>query len=688
LAQTFRVFNQTYNIGKIYVYLYRARGGNTGYNIRLSIYDCNDDGSPKDELFLSSIHASEVIKDDWYPFEFDLSEEITPDNGYLAVALRHNGDDDNFVLWAYDEKNPDADTIAWTSNNASDWDEFDNSIFAMRIVDNFDPFDESDNTLVTPPTGGPLVIDDPVIDGEIEYSDAILSFVVDSSGSMGMLDRCNNRQTIVNCLVDKFKTSYPSDIKFDVFTFGGSDVDVLSFSTGLGTFATINLDLGTPDRTTYIFSVENAQADIGAVYEQAGKEYSVQFSLTTDQLTLITFGDQDPIDSGTLVLSSGTGDPEISYGSFSKVTIDDGMIAYGFRNLENGHLYNVGEFKVDFEVISDVNLENWQLFKPGSETASIVLDNNGPLDSETIDISASTNSVARKLFTNAEITESEVVGPVYTGDTTVTVVDSTGFLVGGFIDIVQGDSSNMAREITFINGNTITFTPSATLPINPGEGGFGSLVQTSVFDKTLLIDGSTANLLVRDQAVTRKVVFYLQNFQGYFMEWDFKAFQEWISYNIFFFGETARLPMSFFEKDGTPFPNGTQVDLTVDMKPDIFSANEVEAQEVTRTSFAGQNRVYVASTEGYVRGQVIDILDKDGNIQTTEIEEVGEDEFGPYIEIAEPLLFDVSSELGTTIRVNTTTEEKKTPTNNLLATEVPVVDVTPIVKGSYRYANS
>jgi hypothetical protein len=396
-------------------------------------------------------------------------------------------------------------------------------------------------------------------------------------------------------------------------------------------------------------------------------------------LNFVTFGNEDPIENATLFLVSGEGDPEIPYTTFTKVTINDAMIAFGFRNLEVNHTYNVGELKVDFEVITPVELENWQLFYPNVENPTITLANSGPLESETIDILASQNVDARKMFTNASITQTSVIGPHYVGRTTVNVTDVTGFAVGGFIDILQGNAANIGREILEINGNEITFSPALDFSINSGESGQGGIVQTSLYNKTINIDGTTANLLVRDRNVNREVIFYIQNFEGYFMEWDFKAFQEWVSYNIFFFGETARLPMSFFEKDGTPFPDGTQVDLSVDMKPDVFAADEVESASVTRTSFAGQNRIYVSSTEGYARGQTIDILDKNGNIQIVEIVEVGEDEFGPYVEIAEPLEFDVSFENGTTIRVNTTTEEKLTPTNNLLATEVPVVDVTPVV---------
>jgi len=679
IAQTFRVFGSTYSIGKVYIYMYRARGSFFNYWIRMSISDCYDDGTPKSELFTASLNASEVIRDDWYAFEFDLVDEITPSNGYLSITLRHNGDEDNFVLWAYDETNPDSDTTAWTSNDASTWEEFYNSVFALRVVGNFDPFDPENNTVTTPPASDPITVIDDIVDGEIEYSDAILSFVVDSSGSMGMMDRYNNRQDIVNCLINRFKTFYPSNILFDVFTFGGSDVDVTSFAGGLGTFATINLDLTVPSRTTYTFSVAGSEADVGAVYENDGAEFTVLHKLKSDQVLLITYGDADPIDAGTLDLVSGTGDATIDFSAFDVVSIEDPIISYGFKTLENGHTYNIGDFRVDFDVISPVGLTNWQLFHPGSESPSISLGSNAPNGEASIDIVASTNLISRKLLSNAEIYQSEMLSIAYVGDTEVTVADASGFAVGDVIDILQGDAANIAQTITEIDGNTITFDPGVILSVT-NNGLAGSVVQTSSFGKAQTIDGTTANLLVRDVDVSKKVIFYLQNSDGLYMEWDFEAFEEWISYNIFFFGETALLPMTFFEKDGTPFPDGTEVTLTVDKMPDIVSANETKSVTVSHPSFTGQTRVYLVSTDGYFRENVIDILDNSGNIQTTKIEEVGEDEdLGPYIDIADPLLFDVSAELGTTIRLNESTEEKLTPTNNILATEILAVDVTPIV---------
>jgi hypothetical protein len=210
----------------MYVYLYRARGRSQNYYIRLSLYDCNDDGSPKDELKVVSLYAADVVRDDWYEFDFGITGATTPSNGYLAAVMRHSGDEDNFVLWAYDETNPDTDTIAWTSNNASDWVQYENSVMALRIVGNFDPFDSVNNSLTTPEAPAPITVTDPVVNGEIEYEKAILSFVVDSSGSNGMTDRCNNRKEINSKTIIRLMLSLTCSLLEELMLmWGGSQVD-------------------------------------------------------------------------------------------------------------------------------------------------------------------------------------------------------------------------------------------------------------------------------------------------------------------------------------------------------------------------------------------------------------------------------------------------------------------------------
>jgi len=676
IAQTIFISESTYSIGKIYCYLYKARGASDNYWIRCSIYDCNNDGSPSSELFQQAIYADTVDHDGWYTFDFNLTDQITPSNNYLAIVMRHNGNENNYVLWGYYFKNEDDNTTAWTSYDDSTWTEFKSAVMAIKVIDNYDPYNLDNFTIITPAPVDTQTATDAITDGKITYQDLICSLVVDSSGSMGLTDRFNNRINFVQRLVNKFQATYPSTILFDFITFGGAELDSENITTNLGQYETINIDLTQPTRNTYTFTVVSVNVSSGAVYEQDGKTFIVQYGLVGDGI-LICYGTEDPIPSGFLTKVSGTGDTEISYGEFDKTTIDDSFIAYGFKTFQNGHTYNIGDFSVNRSVISSVNLSNWQLFSPSSESPSISLGSNGPSNSSSIDIVATSNLVSRKLFTNKLIISSAVTSIIEVGDTEVTVADSTGFKVFDYIDIVNGAGANLGRQITAITGSKITFNGPATIRMS-NYSFSGSIVQTSTWTRTQTFNGNTANILVRDVGVTRNIVFYLQNQNGYFLEWDLRPFSEWVKTNIYWFGSAAILPISLLEKDGTPFPDGTKVELLVNQEPDIIVENQLSSITVTKTSAVGSTKIYVTDSTGYVRESIIDITDKSGNIQTTEIFEIGSDASGDYIIISDPLQFEVNTANGTLISPNVNTNSLL-PSDSILSIELPIVDVTPIV---------
>jgi hypothetical protein len=681
VAQTFYISTDQYNIGKVYVYLYRYYGLYNSYSINLSLYECDSDGKPDIEIANSSINASTVDESGWYNFYFGLNGQTTPESRYLSLVLSHEGDEDNYVLWGYDKKDNLENKIAWLSSDLSNWQEYEDAVFAFKIVDEYEPFSADDNAIIAPPTGNPVevigdIAGDPI---QIEYEDTIVSFVVDSSGSMGSQDRYNNRKDFVNCLYDNFKNNYKSDVLFDILTFGGKDIEISPISNFLGTFSTINLDLSKPSRATYTFSVINSYAEAGDVYEIDGNEYEVRINLERFNSELVTLGSVDPIVSGFLNKVSGNGDSTIEFSSFSSATINDPLISYGFKNLENSHTYNIGPIYSNAEIIDEVEEKNWLLFSVNTESPSISQGSNAPNGEESIDIVASSSLISRKIFTTVELNQAKLTSILYAGNSSVEVDDSSAFSVGDFVDIVEGEFANINRQITDIDGNTITFTPEAKYPIENNDQK-GSIVQSTISGRAkTLFNPTTAKLLVRDVDVGKEVTFYFQNINGDYIEWDFRPFAEWESYNIFFFGKTALLPISLFETDGTPLPDGTRVDLFVDQKPVIVEKYQEESSPVTKYSAAGENRIYLSSVENFSRGEYVDIIDKSGNIQTEKIEEVSEDDNGQYIEISGVLLFDVSPDLGTTVAKKIQQDNSLSPASNIVSTPISCVDVTPII---------
>jgi Mg-chelatase subunit ChlD len=679
IAQTFKLTSETYSVGKIYIYLYKTFGFDDSYQINLSIYNCDEDGKPQDIISTSSINASEVNRDDWYGFEFDLSSQNSPENRYLSIVFSHEGNENNYVLWGYSLKNKDDSKFSWVSEDLSDWVGYDNATFSFKIVDIYNPFDEDSSSIIAPAAGSPTSIIDEIENGSIEYQNTIVSFVVDSSGSMSNQDRYNNRKDIVNCLVNKFIDNYSSDVRFSIFTFGGKDVELSPILNGLGTFSTINLDFNNPSRTTYTFSVSNSFAEEGSIYEVGGKEYSVKINLERQSLELVTIGEELPNSSGILNKVSGNGDSTIEFSSFSFASVNDLIISYGFKYFENAHTYNIGDLYSNTEILDSVDERNWQLFHPQTQSPSISTGNNSPGNSESIDIFSSSDLISRKMFTRIEILSTEVTSILYAGESSIEVVDASIFRVDDHIDILEGEFANIDRIITGIDGNTITFTPEAKYPIQNNNSKGSIVQQSSISSAKSFYNPTTAKILVRDIESTRSIIFYLQNTNGDYIEWDFFPSREWQSYNIFFFGSTAILPISLFEKDGTPLPNGTRVDLYVNQKPEELSKAEKGSSLVTRESSAGESRIYLSSTSGFARNQTIDIIDNLGNFQTDKIEEIGEDSNGPYIEILGSLAFDVSSDLRTSVIAKIQINNSEVPSNNLLPNNISCVDVTPVV---------
>jgi hypothetical protein len=681
IAQTFYINSLSYNVGKIYLFLSRKYGFYSDYPINLSIYECNDDGSPKSEIASSSISSSVVNDNGWYNFDFDLIDQVTPENGYISLVLSHGGDEDNYILWGYSEKDDLDNKKSWTSFDSIVWQEYKKAVFSFKVVDIYEPFSEIDKSIISPPSGEPVEIIDKD-DGEIiqiEYDNAIVSFVVDSSGSMGNQDRYNNRKEIVDCIYNRFKNNYASDVLFDIFTFGGKDIDVSPISSSLGSYSTVNFNLNTPDRTTFTFSVSNSYAESGDVYELDGNEYVIKVNLERFNSKLITLGSEIPVSSGFLNKVSGNGDEEIEFTSFSFASINDNLIAYGFKNLENSHTYNIGPIYSNSEVIDEVEEKNWYLLSPSSESPSISKGNNSKDNEESIDIVASSELISRKVFTTIDIPSAKLNSILYAGNSIIEVDDASVFSVDESIDIIEGNFANINRKITKIEGNTITFEPEASYPIQNNEQS-GSIVQISTANKSKkLFNPTTAKLLVRDVDVSKSITFYFQNISGDYIEWDFRAFKEWEKYNIFFIGKTAILPISLFEDDGSALPDGSRVDLFVDQEPSILTEYKKQSTFVTISSSAGDNRIYVSSTENFSRNEFIDIIDKIGNIQTAKIEEIGEDSNGPYIEILGVLLFDVSLDLGTTIAKKIQQNNSLIPISNSVPISISCVDVTPII---------
>jgi len=64
-------------------------------------------------------------------------------------------------------------------------------------------------------------------DIELNNADKIVNMIFDKSGSMNWNDSNNVRYTVAQRMIDKFSSSYPGSLEYNIFTFGGKETAVL-----------------------------------------------------------------------------------------------------------------------------------------------------------------------------------------------------------------------------------------------------------------------------------------------------------------------------------------------------------------------------------------------------------------------------------------------------------------------------
>ena len=714
MAQTITLLSSTYTIGNVYCYLFGPYGVDRSYTIYMGVFECTDDGKPSTLLATKSMLASDMDSSGWQAFNFGIYG-TTPVNGYLSfVVWQDGGDENNYVLWGHNTINavsaldsssssssgnsyssPKEVTIAWVSNDATIWVKQSDVTRALRVSSNFNAFDLT-NFKIDSEAGqlqkyqndlgsaSPIYVRTKLENNKVilDHPNLLISFVIDCSGSMGWNDRYNNRISFYQKLVNRIKSYYPSTVLFDAVGFGAKIADGKPISAGLGSVMTVNLSTNEPTRSQYVFTTSSsASAYTGSIYDHNGYTYTVS-NKCDKETTLTCLGTGGPLASGTLVLQSGVGDSEIIFSSVTSVSINDQIVAYGLKNMENGHTYNIGSVSVDGSVISAVNINNWQMFSPLGEAPSISLNSSGgPKDTESIDAVATTNLILRKPFYNSTMVSSPITLAVNRLSTTIQVGDGSLFSVGDTVDLVSGDKASPLHSIMAINGNELTISPESPFDI-PSYNVAGSIVESSLSNNSISITGTTLQLNVKDVSTTRNIIFYLQNINGLVMEWDLAPYEEWITNNLFWLDETALLPISIFDNKGNPFPDGTKVYLEVNERSLLTTESISISVMPSIIAPIGSTTIYVESISGYAKDMIVDLIDGIGHLQTVTISEVGQDTLDRYyIKIFTPLQFDFDPANGAKIVINDSILESPTE-DSLIPISLPVVDVTPILTGT------
>lgn len=103
----------------------------------------------------------------------------------------------------------------------------------------------------------------------------------------------------------------------------------------------------------YTFTVTSANASKGAVYENNGNTFIVS-STISGSTTLITTGINNPLVSGTLTKTSGTGDATITFSSYSLLTYDGYIFTVAAANATAGDIYE-NDNNETFEVLTTIS---------------------------------------------------------------------------------------------------------------------------------------------------------------------------------------------------------------------------------------------------------------------------------------------------------------------------------------------
>jgi len=712
LLQTITLQNDTYDIKEVFVYLYGPYGDLSSVTLHMNIYDCNDDYTPLNVLASSTISGSTITENKWYSFTFSL-EGITPSNNLLAFEFyQSGGDEDNYVLWGYLNQEQNGTKALWSNDGGTIWNEQTNTLRALNVVSEavgeFNLFDlvnyrmilngadriqtihqtyedfadgDFDNTQAVniPSSYGYTEQGAKVI---LDLPDLLVSFVIDASGSMGWADRFDDRKEFLRVFIDRFLQYYPSSVLFDFIRSGSQIIDTLTTANDIEFPATVNLDLNNPIRRQYLFTISNtSSATLSDVYKADNDiEFTVLKSASVPNTHLVCQSDLDPFSSGTLTKVSGSGDNTITYTSFKKADPEtQSMVAFGFKNLEKEHTYNIGNFRVDRELFASSETQmGWQDLSLGPISITFDSKNNGPSDSNSVDFYAANDVtiVRRPLTTLCDIQQADITSDVSEDDTTINV-SSHEFNPDDYVDILDSTIASFDHVVTNTSSTTITVTPAVPYNINSLNG----VVQSSTYsDKRGLARSTTFNILFRDITNTQDITFYAQLSSGLAMEWDCSIFDQWYTYPLFYYGDTTTFTMSAFDEDNDPVKDGTEIQFYVDELPSDISAERDELKQHTliENSNAGSTSIALDSTNGYSLITKVDIYDAN-NLQTVQITNI--ESTTNTLTVTPSMEYDFTVSNSSSTVLSAANRTVITDDNDSISAAIGTVDMTPAFVG-------
>ena len=721
LAQTIPVDNGLISINKLYAYLYGQYTNGLSFAIYFDIYTSNEDGTPASLVASANVSSSSVSQSGWYEFDFpNVAANVT--SGNLSFVMRQiGGDEENYVSLGYLDSNPVSAAKAFISKDATTWTLLEDVSFGIKVIETAFPiFDLVNHQINTPPpveTQLPVNLID--INNNATYTntmlansfalshsslfslsnssgklvqldnpDLLVSFVLDSSGSMGWNDRFSNRISFANTLANKLTNEYPKEVLFDVVGFGAYQINPAG-AAQIGTVMSINLDARNPTRTTYIFTLSNTySASTDSVYTNNDNNFIVLND--SNGITLNCIGTKPPLDVGVLTRVSGTGDNQVYYGAYKALSVDNStFIATGFKSLKEAHTYNFGGISVGSDAgeigLVSANSQNWRLFFPAPESPSMVFGQNGPNFAVTLDVVASANVVVRNPISSSLIDYANVTNTITVGSNVAVISSTNAFSIGTIVDFVDGTFTSYAHTVTNVltETNTLVFNPVSVFTIDNQVLDNG-IVQTSSVYSPYTFFGTTIKLLVRDVETQSGDIatFFLQTTDGFMIEWDFSPFVQWYFYNFTWLGDTATYNVVLNDINGAALPDGTIVEFEVDSSNSPTSATiSSPSSDLTRVANVGSYTVYVTSTTNFKPSEVVNLIDNK-HLQVDTIDSLFTDGHEYWLTLVNPLQYTFDPANGAKIVVPNNTQQ--TAADDLQAAiSLSLINATTIFANAY-----
>ena len=568
-CQSVKIRSTSYTIRSVSLFLRKFNSETTSYPLVLEIYDTDNYGLPLNLIDQETLSSDNVSKEGWYSFDFGdrVVDKVTPDNQTMAFVFYQNGGDEtNYTNWYYSLDTSSLAKAYVSKDDGLTWTEQPNVIRAMGILDIFDFFEEAyvdseknalsfqPGSIAKQPFAGSAYFSQGNFDNtevmndcvEIQHKPIVVSIVVDSSGSMGWNDRYQTRNVAIQEMISSLKEKYPNQSLFDIISFGSFRIDGKnSTSSPSQNYITQKIDLNNPKKTT---------------------------------------------------LNSDGSSPAIS----------DGLLSYGFKDLEEGHEYilasayfspshtnienGMGSFDVDLGMYVPVNYQNL-----GTQLDQIKfsLDHKGPGSEKSLSkaISAlifqtsyNTNVVRKPFFSNRQANLAFITKNIQNGDTTIYVDNFEHLPIGSIVDIF--DQNNVASGLKIIDqvasesNNSIVVDTPVLYDFSNSFEEYGCLLQESSLVSVLKpsTNDTMVEFLLKDSLTTKAITFYFQTQKGGIMEWDIFPFKEWQSLFLYYAGETTPIKIVAVDTDGNPVPNKTRSDIYVDGEGRAKSETDTDAQ--------------------------------------------------------------------------------------------------------------